>query len=390
MPRRPRPSAARGGQPHRTRGEFGACEQELISSRRDASTRLFHRDEEAGGKDVSAADKTLERGGLHHALGAWRSLSHRPANRDDRTYRFCEGFPHGLGLAGSMATQIDILRTGLQMLPQVAAHNAAATPDLRSIFTPQSHEGALDPVREIVVGDRGVGKSFWSSVLKDDVARTAIGTIYPRLKLQKLSVSLGFSEVIGRQEYPSERTIHSLLSSSISAEIIWRAVILNSVSPPLLPPEWIKNEWLPRCLWVTDNPQKEETILTSFNDRLGTAGRQHLIVFDALDRLGKDWKSIRLLTRSLLTVALDLRSFPAIRAKLFIRPDMESDREIWSIRDGSKLKQTIVNLNWNTRDLYGFVWHWFLLEVKPIRARSLLLYVSRQRELLLRHLLESV
>jgi hypothetical protein len=152
------------------------------------------------------------------------------------------------------------------------------------------------------------------------------------------------------------------LSSSISAEIIWRAVILNSVSPPLLPLDWAQNEWLPRCLWVRDNPQKEETILTSFNDRLGTAGRQHLIVFDALDRLGKDWKSIRLLTRSLLTVALDLRSFPAIRAKLFIRPDMESDREIWSIRDGSKLKQNIVNLNWNTRDLYGFVWHWFLLD----------------------------
>jgi hypothetical protein len=261
-----------------------------------------------------------------------------------------------------MATKIEVLRTGLQMLPQVAAHNAAATPDLRTIFTPQSHEGALDPVREIVVGDRGVGKSFWSSVLKDDVARTAIGTTYPRLKLQKLSVSLGFSEVIGRKEYPSERTIHSLLSSSISAEIIWRAVILNSVSPPLLPLEWAQNEWLPRCLWVRDNPQKEETILTSFNDRLGAAGRQHLIVFDALDRLGKDWKSIRLLTRSLLTVALDLRSFPAIRAKLFIRPDMESDREIWSIRDGSKLKQNIVNLNWNTRDLYGFVWHWFLLD----------------------------
>lgn len=51
-----------------------------------------------------------------------------------------------------------------------------------------------------------------------------------------------------------------------------------------------------------------------------------------------------------------------MRAKLFIRPDMESDREIWSIRDGSKLKQNAVSLIWNTRDLYGFVWHWFLLD----------------------------
>jgi hypothetical protein len=49
---------------------------------------------------------------------------------------------------------------------------------------------------------------------------------------------------------------------------------------------------------------------------------------------------------------------------MFIRPDMESDREIWSIRDGSKLKQNLVNLNWTTRDLYGFVWHWFMLDGK--------------------------
>jgi hypothetical protein len=102
-------------------------------------------------------------------------------------------------------------------------------------------------------------------------------------------------------------------------------------------------------------------MLAAFNKELTGRKRRHLIVFDALDRLGKDWKTIRLLTRSLLTAALDLRSYPSIRAKLFIRPDMESDREIWSIRDGSKLKQNIVPLNWNSRDLYGFVWHWFLL-----------------------------
>jgi hypothetical protein len=102
-----------------------------------------------------------------------------------------------------MTEQIAALRDGLKILPQVAAHAATNTPDLRSIFTPQSHEGALDPSREIVVGDRGVGKSFWSSVLKDDFARTAIAPIYAGLKLEKLQVSLGFAEGIGRSQYPS-------------------------------------------------------------------------------------------------------------------------------------------------------------------------------------------
>jgi hypothetical protein len=116
-----------------------------------------------------------------------------------------------------MNARIEVLRDGLKVLPQVAAHNATETPDLRTIFTPRSHEGALDPAREIVVGDRGVGKSFWSSVLKDDAARAAVAPIYPRLGLVELSVSLGFSEVIARREYPwakHGKSPHSIRSTA--------------------------------------------------------------------------------------------------------------------------------------------------------------------------------
>jgi len=225
------------------------------------------------------------------------------------------------------------------------------------------------------VGDRGVGKSFWSSVLKDDVARTAIAPIYKRLNLEKLNVRLGFSEVIGRSEYPSVRTLSSLLASSIAPDVIWRAVILSKVNQDLLPKGWNGLEWEARCEWIKHNSEREEKILVKFNENLKSGGKCHLVTFDALDRLGSDWGSIRLLTRALLTVVLDMRSFSAFRTKVFIRPDMESDRDIWSIRDGSKLKQNIVNLNWNTKDLFGFVWHWFLLD--PKRGLSSLPYVIR-------------
>lgn len=266
-----------------------------------------------------------------------------------------------------MSTPIAALRDSLKILPNVAAHNAADTPDLRSIFTPQSHEGALDPKREIVVGDRGVGKSFWSSVLRDDAARTAIAPIYPRLGLENVKVSLGFSEAIARPEYPSTRTLRSLLDDSIHPELIWRSVVLHAVNPALYPDGWTEMERARRCNWVKNNSENEEVILKTYNEQLKSSNRFHMLIFDALDRLGNDWKSIRLLTRSVMTVTLQLRSFSAIRAKLFIRPDMESDQEIWSFRDGSKLKQNIVNLNWNSKDLYGFVWHWFLLEEESRR-----------------------
>jgi len=212
------------------------------------------------------------------------------------------------------------------------------------------------------VGDRGVGKSFWSSVLKDDAARTAISPIYPRLGLDKLSVALGFSEVIAQTGYPSARILRSLIESKLHPDLIWRSVILTSINPTWHPENWKDIDWAARCKWIESNPEKEERMLSGFNHKLVSEGRTHLVVFDALDRLGNSWQEIRLLTKALLTVALDMRSFTALRAKIFIRPDMESDREIWSIRDGSKLKLNIVNLNWNTQDLYGFVWHWFLLE----------------------------
>jgi hypothetical protein len=270
-----------------------------------------------------------------------------------------------------MSNDIEVLRNGLKTLPQVAAHKAADTPDLREIFTPVSHEGALDPAREIVVGDRGMGKSFWSSVLKDDAARAAVAVVYPSLKLADLTVSLGFSEALARDKYPSERVISQLLNNGIEPEIIWRTVVMNSISSSMLPSSWTNMDWASRCKWIAGNPQQEEQALLRFDGQIRSQKKKHLIVFDALDRLGRDWSTIRRLTKSLLEVALDLRSFPGLRVKIFIRPDMQTDREIWSIRDGSKLKQNIVSINWTSLDLYGFVWHWFMTE--PSRIPSFFL-----------------
>ena len=263
-------------------------------------------------------------------------------------------------VAPKAGDQVIAIRDALKTLPQVAAQTATTTPDLRSIFTARSHEGAIDPDREIVVGDRGVGKSFWSSVLRDDAARTAIAPVYPSLRLNTISVSLGFAEDIARPEYPSSRTLKSLLEGGAQPEFIWRAVILNAVGKNLLPGEWVSWSWSQRVGWLGAHVEGEEAILTRANDALATAKTKHLIIFDALDRLGSDWGTIRSLAKALLSVALDMRSFDHFCVKVFLRPDMDGDREIWTIRDGSKLRQNLTSLQWTSRDLYGFVWHWFL------------------------------
>ena len=249
------------------------------------------------------------------------------------------------------------IRSALKLIPLLAAQQATFIPDLRSIYTPLKHEGALDPEREIVVGDRGVGKSFWSAVLTNSTARTAIGNIYKKIGLSNTDVTLGFSENAARSEYPSPRTMSQLLGS-LKPEAIWHAVIINSFLANYRPKGWKSWSWAKRTKWVENHPEDSERLVTKFNSNLRTRRRRHMIVFDALDRFGTDWQTIRTLARALLLVTLEMRSYSNIHLKLFVRPDMYEDREIWSIRDGSKLRQNHVSLSWDYNDLYGFLWHW--------------------------------
>jgi hypothetical protein len=48
-----------------------------------------------------------------------------------------------------------------------------------------------------------------------------------------------------------------------------------------------------------------------------STGNKSLLVFDALDRLGRDWEVIAPLTQGVLRLALDMRGFRAMKAKFF-------------------------------------------------------------------------
>ncbi|HLJ64034.1 MAG TPA: hypothetical protein VKT70_08015, partial [Stellaceae bacterium] len=87
-------------------------------------------------------------------------------------------------------------------------------------------------------------------------------------------------------------------------------------------------------------------------------GRRFVLLFDALDRLGTDWKSIRTLTRGVLRLALDLRGFRALRLKIFMRSDQAADPEIFGFADASKLDSENVKLQWHRPDLYGLLYNW--------------------------------
>ncbi len=254
-------------------------------------------------------------------------------------------------------------------IPEQAAHHGIEPPDTREIYIVPGHEKVLDPETPIVVGDRGTGKSFWSAALNGEETRLLIGRQLSLLNLESVRVSWGFSSQRGNSQHPSRQVLGRLREEGMPAEAIWRAVILHQLLPVLgdAAPH-LGNSWPDRVRAIRDDPESEERWLAAIDRTLMDGGQRHLVVFDALDRLGDDWASIRDLLQGLLRVCLDLGDFRAIRTKLFMRPDMWEDSALWSFPDASKLHHGCVTLQWRRVDLYGLLWHW--LANRPISGEA--------------------
>lgn len=244
------------------------------------------------------------------------------------------------------------LRDGLQSLPWDVSHNASIPPEPSEVYTPRGHEGALDPDRAIVVGNRGVGKSFWSGALTDVRTRELLDLAYPKLKLKSVRASLGFSgDDFSSDISPSKRILASLLQSGAEPENIWRAVFMKALDEA-----WLKLTFKEAVKEIRESPEAYERAMFRADAALKGSGQKLVIVFDALDRLGDDWQTVRELTRGLLRLALSLRSYSSIRAKIFIRPDQGDDNLVFDFPDASKLRAERVELKWSTNDLYGLLY----------------------------------
>lgn len=253
------------------------------------------------------------------------------------------------------------IRQTLREIKDAAAHKAADPPDLETLYTPETHEKALDPDRALVVGNRGVGKSLWASVLADPRARLRATVDYPRLGLSKADVVLGFHEAAGKTDdpAPSPERLRLLLAGGFDPEAIWRGVLLQALGSRtgLILPDSLSEV----LTWVHNNLDAAEAGLRKADADLRVAGRRFVLLFDALDRLGGDWTTIRRLSEGLLRFALDLRGYKAIRVKLFMRTDQARDDRLFQFPDASKLRAERVELLWRQVDLYGLLyghlWH---------------------------------
>ena len=222
------------------------------------------------------------------------------------------------------------------------------------VFLPVGHRGVLDLRRQLVVGNRGMGKSFWTHALDNKDIRDKLAGYYRFPELNSTEVRIGFNGSEKKQTFaPTVDELAEIRQLSIgNPDLIWKALLLR-ITEDMLGRKF--NTLAATIGMLHQQPTLYSETLSLLDDKLSEKKRHLLVVFDALDRLAQDWGTIRDLTRALLRMAIGLQSFESIRVKIFMRVDLFSDREIFRFPDSSKIKNDHVNLVWQPEELYGLV-----------------------------------
>jgi hypothetical protein len=228
------------------------------------------------------------------------------------------------------------------------------TIDIERVFFPNTHRGVLDMKRQLVVGNRGMGKSFWTHALTNSAVRERVANAYAFPALARTNVVLGFNGSTKLSKVtPSVDEIQKAHQAGNDPALIWQAVILRAIQS--LRPAEAAPTLTDALNQLKFRPRAYAEELTVLDEAIAKDGSFVLVVFDALDRLSSDWKSIRELTKGLLVTVLGLQSFRSIRAKVFMRVDQFADPELFRFPDGSKIRNDYVDLGWHPYELYGLL-----------------------------------
>jgi hypothetical protein len=264
----------------------------------------------------------------------------------------------------------NIIRDALRALPNLAVASTGNRPTVQSIFFPESHAEALDPDVSLVIGNRGMGKSFWALALSDQALLSEIAVRYSAthgLRLDDLDVHFGFSDAEGTVGVISAQELE-LLSSKVPTEYIWRSVVIKVIAP--LVRVRIPKGFKELVDWVRTHPEEQLAIFKSVDAKLSTSSRRVLILFDQLDQLAAEWGRIQELTKGLMKVALAMKSYRNIKMKIFMRPDQAENKQIFRFPDASKILGGAKRLTWRVIDLYGLLF--FELSRDPVRRKEIM------------------
>ncbi len=242
-------------------------------------------------------------------------------------------------------TKTQQLREAILAAP-LETSNFGETPQPGTLYLPPSHLKALKLDAHIVVGGRGVGKSFWTAALQSESLRAQLGTVSS--ELQGIEVFAGFGSAEAIDSYPNADVFAVFLNQNGDAYDLWRAVVLRWIARRIgvdIPSQ----NWPDTVAWLKSQPEEAAKLMQSERDWKG------LILFDALDRSSSEWQRMDEIVRGLLRTILWLKSFPGLYAKVFLRED-QAERTVFNFPDASKLTATKEELAWARHDLHGLLW----------------------------------
>lgn len=242
-------------------------------------------------------------------------------------------------------TEAQALRAALLAAP-LETSNFGETPQAGTLYLPLSHLKALRLDAHVVVGGRGVGKSFWTAVLHSSALRQLLGSAVS--ELAGLDVRVGFANAEDIAKYPNADVFSAFLDLGGDPYDLWRAVVLRWVAQRAGQPVPEQN-WGATVAWLKNEPEAAARLMQQPRDWSG------LILFDALDRSSNAWQRMDDIVRGLLRTVLWLKSFHGLHAKVFLRED-QAERTVFNFPDASKLTATKADLTWARHDLHGLLW----------------------------------
>ncbi len=250
-----------------------------------------------------------------------------------------------------MADVTKIREAIIEALPIETANHGEA-PDAAALYIPPSHIKALRLECNLVVGARGVGKSFWTAALGSSDLRATLGSSVR--ELDHTDVRIGFSVTESIDHYPNAETFAQMLGFGTEPYDIWRVVIVRWLAETLSE-ELPGGRWVESIAWMKENPEDITRLMQRANSAFTEKQRFGLVVFDALDRTSNDWRVMDGIVRDVLRVALWLKSYRRLHAKVFLRED-QFERTVTDFPDASKLLATKADLTWARHDLHGLLW----------------------------------
>jgi len=233
--------------------------------------------------------------------------------------------------------------------------NFGEVPEPKTLYQPPAHLKALRLDAQVVVGGRGVGKSFWTSALRSNELRRLLEPHTD--ELQDIDVRIGFASNESIRHYPNADVFSSFIASGNDPYDLWRAVVLRWIAEKHghnIPVD----KWPATVAWLKDEPEEAAKLLEKPRDWRG------LIIFDALDRTSTNWRQMDEIVRGLLRTVLWLKPLKGLYSKVFLRED-QAERTVFNFPDASKLMATKAELTWARHDLHGLLWQRLINAASP-------------------------